>query len=157
MTVYQKGTRWRSWLRGTALQAGRSQVQFPVGSMKFFIDIILPAALWVPGIFPGAGAYLTTFMYQLSWNLASSTSWKSLGLSTPVMGLLLLNQFTRAVSLNAIVTMIYNAVITNSDSIQIMNLTFGLVEGIQAAGRGFVNSVLSSSSNLPTSSIFHVA
>ena len=31
---------------GTALQAGRSQVQLPVVSLEFFIDIILPAALW---------------------------------------------------------------------------------------------------------------
>jgi hypothetical protein len=32
--------------RGTALQAGRSRVRFPMVSLKFFIDIILPAALW---------------------------------------------------------------------------------------------------------------
>jgi hypothetical protein len=30
---------------GTALQAGRSQVQFHMGSLEFFIDINLPAAL----------------------------------------------------------------------------------------------------------------
>jgi len=49
---------------GTALQAGRSRVRFPMVSLEFFIDIILPAALWswgtlslqqkwVLGIFPG--------------------------------------------------------------------------------------------------------
>jgi hypothetical protein len=32
--------------RGTALQVGSSQVLFPIVSLKFFIDIILPAALW---------------------------------------------------------------------------------------------------------------
>jgi hypothetical protein len=32
--------------RGTALQVGRSRVRFPMGSLEFFIDIILPAALW---------------------------------------------------------------------------------------------------------------
>jgi len=32
--------------RKTALQAGRSLVRFPVVSLVFFIDIILPAALW---------------------------------------------------------------------------------------------------------------
>ena len=31
--------------RGTALQAGRSRVRFPMVSLEFFIDIILPAAL----------------------------------------------------------------------------------------------------------------
>jgi hypothetical protein len=31
---------------GTALQAGRSRVRFPIVSLEFFIDIILPAALW---------------------------------------------------------------------------------------------------------------
>ena len=31
---------------GTALQAGRSRVRFPMMSQEFFIDVILPAALW---------------------------------------------------------------------------------------------------------------
>ena len=31
---------------GTALQAGRSHVRFPMLLLEFFIDIILPAALW---------------------------------------------------------------------------------------------------------------
>jgi hypothetical protein len=31
---------------GAVLQAGRSRVRFPIMSMKFSIDIILPAALW---------------------------------------------------------------------------------------------------------------
>ena len=31
---------------GMALQAGRSRVRFSMVSMEFFIDIILPAALW---------------------------------------------------------------------------------------------------------------
>ena len=31
---------------GTALQAGRSRVRFSMVSLEFFIDIILPAALW---------------------------------------------------------------------------------------------------------------
>jgi hypothetical protein len=31
---------------GTALQTGRSRVRFPMVSLEFFIDIILPAALW---------------------------------------------------------------------------------------------------------------
>ena len=32
--------------RGTSLQAERSRVRFPMVSLEFFIDIILPAALW---------------------------------------------------------------------------------------------------------------
>ena len=31
---------------GTAVQAGRSRVRFPMGSLKIFIDLIHPAALW---------------------------------------------------------------------------------------------------------------
>jgi hypothetical protein len=58
-----RGTRWRTgW--GTALQTGRSWVRFPMVSLEFFIDIILPVALWpwgrhslqqkwVPEIFTG--------------------------------------------------------------------------------------------------------
>jgi len=49
------------------LQAGRSRFRFPTMSLKFFIDIILPATLWpwgrislkqkrVPGIFHGVKA-----------------------------------------------------------------------------------------------------
>jgi len=30
----------------STLQAGRSRVRFPSVSLEFFIDIILPAALW---------------------------------------------------------------------------------------------------------------
>jgi hypothetical protein len=33
-------------LGGTALQTGRSQDRFLMVSLEFFIDIILPAALW---------------------------------------------------------------------------------------------------------------
>jgi len=31
---------------GNALQTGVRRVRFPIGSLKFFIDLILPAALW---------------------------------------------------------------------------------------------------------------
>ena len=31
---------------GTALQAGRSRIGFPMVSLEFFIDINLPVALW---------------------------------------------------------------------------------------------------------------
>jgi hypothetical protein len=32
--------------RGTVLQSGRSRFRFPMVPLDFFIDIILPAALW---------------------------------------------------------------------------------------------------------------
>jgi len=35
--------------RGTALQAARSRVRFAMVSLEFFIDKILPAALWPRG------------------------------------------------------------------------------------------------------------
>ena len=36
----------RSPESGTVLQAGRLRVRFPMVSLEFFIDIILPVALW---------------------------------------------------------------------------------------------------------------
>jgi len=32
--------------RDTALQARRSRVRFPIGSLELSVDIILPSALW---------------------------------------------------------------------------------------------------------------
>jgi hypothetical protein len=92
----------------TAPQTGRPRVRLSMVSLEFFIDIILPAALWpwgwhslrqkwIPGAFPGGkGGWwvgltpLTTFMYWLSWNVGASTSWNPQRLSRPVMGLLYL-------------------------------------------------------------------
>jgi hypothetical protein len=31
---------------GTALQARKSRVRFPMGSLRFFIDLIFPVTLW---------------------------------------------------------------------------------------------------------------
>jgi hypothetical protein len=62
---------------GTALQAGRSRVRFPMVSLEFFIDVILPVALWpwgwlslwqkwVPGIFTG-GVKATTNLCRVCY------------------------------------------------------------------------------------------
>jgi hypothetical protein len=45
-TALSRGVRRGAFGQGTALQAGRSRVQFPVVSLEFFIDIILPGLLW---------------------------------------------------------------------------------------------------------------
>jgi hypothetical protein len=79
---------------GTALQAGRSRVQFPMVSSEFFIDIILSVVLWPWGRLSlkqkwgggGKGGWCT-FMCRLYRNLGASTSWNPKGLSRPVMGL----------------------------------------------------------------------
>jgi len=97
----------RRWARsgtvgwGTALQAGRSQVRYLMVSLKFFLDIILPAVLWpwgwlslwqkwVPGIFPegkGAEGWQSYHLHVPTvWNLGASTSWNPQGLSRPVRG-----------------------------------------------------------------------
>jgi hypothetical protein len=43
--VQKLGARGSTVGWGTALQVGRTQVQFPMVSLEFLIDIILPAAL----------------------------------------------------------------------------------------------------------------
>jgi len=44
-----RGARGGADSSGTALQAGRSRVRFQMVTLEFFIDIILPAALWPLG------------------------------------------------------------------------------------------------------------
>ena len=90
---------------GNALQAGRSRVRFPIVSLQFFVDIILPDALgltqpltemstrnisWGVKRPVRRADNLTTFICRVSWNLGATTSWSPRGLSRPVMGLLYL-------------------------------------------------------------------
>ena len=44
--LYFTGSRGGAVGWGSALQVGRSRVRFPMLSLEFFVDIILPAALW---------------------------------------------------------------------------------------------------------------
>jgi len=46
LIFYKMGARGSAVGWGTALKAGRSRVRYPIVSLKFFIDIILPTALW---------------------------------------------------------------------------------------------------------------
>ena len=91
----------------TALQTGRSRFRFPMVSLEFFIDIILPAALWPLGSAQpltemstrnfswgckgGRCVGLTALPQR--WNLGASTFWNSQGLSRPVQGELYLYWF----------------------------------------------------------------
>ena len=80
---YMDGARGGAVGWGPAPQAGRLRVRFPMVSLKYFLDMILPAALWtwgrlclyeksVPEIFPGNKCGWC----RLSWNLETSTAWK---------------------------------------------------------------------------------
>jgi len=40
------GARDGAFGSGTALQAGKARVRFPFVSLEFFVDVILPAAIW---------------------------------------------------------------------------------------------------------------
>ena len=97
-----RGTRWHSWLRHCST-TGRSWVLFQMVSLEFFIDIILPAALWSTqslielsnrNIFwvvrwPVHRAdHLTTIICRLSWNLGASTFWNPQNLYMPLQELL---------------------------------------------------------------------
>jgi len=90
---------------GTALQAERFRVRFPMGSLEFLIDSLLPAALW-PRVdsackrneyqgylVGGKGGRCVRLTLSPSWAdcleiLAASTPWSPTGLSRHVQRLL---------------------------------------------------------------------
>ena len=84
---------------GTALQAGRSRVRFPMVSLEFFYWHNHSSRTMALGLtHPLTEIYiyirrpvrrsnnLITFMCPLSWNVGASASWNPQGLSRPVMG-----------------------------------------------------------------------
>jgi hypothetical protein len=68
---------------GTALQAGRSRVLFPMVSLEIFIDIILPSALW-----PWVGSASNRNEYQenfLGIKTADASGWPSYHPHMPIV------------------------------------------------------------------------
>ena len=95
--IYNNRTAINHQHEDTALQAGRSRVRFPVVSMEFFFEIILPAGLWswyrlslqkkwVPVISHGGKGGRCVGL-TLPLNLVTLTSWDAQGLSRPIQGL----------------------------------------------------------------------
>jgi len=91
----------------TALQAGKSPVRFPTMSIGFFINLKLPAALWLWGLLSlrkeyqgyllesksGRSVQLTTLPLSCAdrlETLGATNSWSPKGLFRPVMGQLYL-------------------------------------------------------------------
>jgi len=94
---------WGTRLRHCVI---RSRVRLLMVSLEFFIDIILPVALWPWSDWTSKRNYyqecflggkggrckgadnLNTFMHRLSGNLAAWTSWDPQGLSRSAQGLI---------------------------------------------------------------------
>jgi hypothetical protein len=77
---------------GTALQTERSRVWFPMVLVEFFIDVIVPAALWPWGVkAAGAKDWKPYHIHvPIVMNLGASTFWSPQGLLRAVQGLLYL-------------------------------------------------------------------
>jgi len=99
------GSVWKIWWRYniyiTALQAGSSRDWFSIVSLESVIASVRTMTLVLTqsiaeistsnvswGLTVRSADKFTTFMCQFSWNLRNLTSWKSLGLSRLVKGLL---------------------------------------------------------------------
>ena len=89
LTARGGAVRW-----GTALQAGRSRVRFPMVSLEFFIDIILPASTrntsWGIKAVDASGWQPYRIQVPIVLKCGRSTSWDPQGQSRHVMGLLYL-------------------------------------------------------------------
>jgi hypothetical protein len=68
----------------TVLQTRRSRVGFPMVSLEFFIDIILPAALWPQG---RLNLYQKKWVPGISWGVkaASAQGWQPYHLHVPIV------------------------------------------------------------------------
>ena len=103
-------TRWLSWLRHFATNR-KVQCSIPDGVTGIFhwhnpssrtmaLGPTLLTEMSTRNI--SWGVMAATSMCRLSWNLGTSPSWKSLGLSRPVMGLLYLYIYTRITRLRVV-------------------------------------------------------
>jgi hypothetical protein len=77
----KQGTWWRIWVR---LQTGRSRVRFPIVSLEFFIDIILPAALWPWGVVSASNRN-DCQEYFLGVKAAGAYSWQPYHFYVPIV------------------------------------------------------------------------
>jgi hypothetical protein len=67
----------------TALQAGRSQVWYPIVSLEFFIDIILPVTLWPWGLLSLLQKWVQEYFLGGGVKTANAEGWQLYHLHVP--------------------------------------------------------------------------
>ena len=70
--IYIYGARGSTVGWGTALQVVRSRVRFPMVSLEFFIDVILPTALWPRGL---TQPLTEMSARNISWGVKAAGAW----------------------------------------------------------------------------------